>query len=165
MKTLSFVLLLAVLVSFCDAAQNELGGKKELLRYPRNVEATWKKFMGRLLKNIRTTREAAKRELNLSKEPSAAIEKKQEEGVGVEDNIKINESKVSLSCGPVLGGCTITATESNTVHVGNSSSSVDSSNNSSNSNSSNGSSSTSGGGGTSTSNNSSSSSSSSSGKK
>lgn len=47
MKTLSFVLLLAVLVSFCDAAQNEFGDTKELLRYPRNVEATWKKFMVR----------------------------------------------------------------------------------------------------------------------
>ncbi len=56
MKTLSFVLLLAVLISFCDAAENEfgdnLGDNKELLRYPRNVEATWKKFMVRKTNNI-----------------------------------------------------------------------------------------------------------------
>jgi hypothetical protein len=52
MKTLSFVLLLAVLISFCDAAQNEFGDNKELLRYPRNIEATWKKFMVRKTNNI-----------------------------------------------------------------------------------------------------------------
>jgi hypothetical protein len=120
---------------------------------------------GRLLKNIRTTREAAKRELNLPKAPSAAIDEKQEEGVGVEDNTKNNGTKVNnQSCSSIFG-CTITATENSTVHVGNSSSSVDSSHNSSNSNSSNGSTSTSGGGGTATSNNSSSSSSSSGKKK
>ncbi len=45
MKPLSFVVLLALLVSFCDAARNEFGENKELLGYPRNAEATWKKFM------------------------------------------------------------------------------------------------------------------------
>jgi len=39
------VLLLAFLVSFC-VAQNEFRDNKEL-GYPRNAEATWKKFMVR----------------------------------------------------------------------------------------------------------------------
>ena len=45
-KLPSFVLLLVLLVPFCVAQNNEFRDNvnKELI-YPRNVEATWKRFM------------------------------------------------------------------------------------------------------------------------
>jgi hypothetical protein len=46
-KLPSFVVLLVLLIPFCSAQNDEFrdnNNNKELI-YPRNVEATWKKFM------------------------------------------------------------------------------------------------------------------------
>ena len=40
-------MLLAALVSFCAAQNNEIGNNKELLGHPKNVAVNWDKFMVR----------------------------------------------------------------------------------------------------------------------
>lgn len=52
MAKLSFVVLLAALVSFCAAQNNEIGNNKELLGYPKNVAVNWDNFMVRETYNI-----------------------------------------------------------------------------------------------------------------
>jgi hypothetical protein len=52
MAKLSFVVLLAALVSFCAAQNNEIGNNKELLGHPKNVAVNWDKFMVRETYNI-----------------------------------------------------------------------------------------------------------------
>jgi hypothetical protein len=48
MAKLSFVVLLAALVSFCTAHQsNEIGNNKELPGYRKNAAVNWDKFMVR----------------------------------------------------------------------------------------------------------------------
>ncbi|XP_046657067.1 uncharacterized protein DDB_G0271670-like [Daphnia pulicaria] len=148
MAKLSFVVLLAALVSFCAAQNNEIGNNKELLGHPKNVAVNWDKFMVRLL-----------RELNLPQKPSPSIDEKQDQGAGIEDVVKANGNKASQSCSSTTG-CTATASETNTSSSGSSTGTSSTSTGTSSSSSSGSSSSTSTGTGSSSSSSSSGSSSS-----
>jgi hypothetical protein len=115
----------------------------------------------RLLKNIRTNREATKREFNLQLESSVTVEP-QDEDVGKNNNDQKNDTK-AVSCNQA-SYCSVSETVTASSHQSSSNTGTsNSSSNNSNSNSSNSSTSSTGGGSATSSNNSSSSSSSSSG--
>nr|CAH0105650.1 unnamed protein product [Daphnia galeata] len=161
-KLPSFVLLLVLLVPFCSAQNDEfrVNNNKELI-YPRNVEATWKRFMVRMLKNIRSSREAARRELILSQAPYPVTVDPLGEDLG--DSNNVNKVVSSVSCSQFHYCSTSTSITDTDQQSSVSTGTTNNSSNNSNSNNSNSSTSTSGGGTATSSNNSSSSSSSSSG--